>query len=832
MKEGVKDDCQDNDDFGAFGGDWGNFDDDDYYEEKDYSDYVQPTKKPLIFKELYNDKPLSTRRKYDQSRKKKTTERSYEKIPDLPPPASFPDLFSSMPGGGFMNSNTDPQLTVRRPPTSRTKERGPEQELSYSKKMDVDIVNSGNSGMYQKNMIPGYQSTAKPWYTTARQAYNAPTSPSPQPVYTTPKPIYTTPRQSYDYHTTARRKYTTAYDYHTTARPSYTTPRQSYDYHTTPKSKYTTPKFTYDYYTTVHPSFTTAHQAYDYQTTFAPRIRQTSPRAPADTPYKFYTPRPSSLDHEENVPAPLPPPGNFPKFSNKEKNWKKEDTRRADQDKNPMRKQNAPAPYTPLQTLLNPLKNIFGMGRNRRVTQPPMRKERKPIREERPSPRRQEPERMDVPAPLPPPKEFPAFDDNTNELATEKRRRRRKKRPKRPLIDTSPKYKGSYGDYDDTPSFKDLMQRRPSIVQDGGRRKEEARLHLPSRRKMFRKPPRHGYRDQIYSPSENEETMTMMDESPVPSYAPATNLGLGVFNPKAIVSESGFTPVMQGIGNAPSLAFSIFEDGIGGQAGSQAGSTMMDRMDSFSGVETTGDRGNVVVDIPGEDILPYMVRQPVQRSLYVKESKMATGDPWENLIKRNTGSSIEAMQDKDSAMQTTRLNSADFHSFHTVAGQEDNLNVRRVHEIQLAPEQLESDSPLLLSVGSSLSYGPTQPQRVGSSVAVGSVGGPNFIHRQMLTAPDGTSLAYGNVADYGKAHPSYVQQDVQTRVGNMASRELDTSEDVVYGKMSETPSAPLESLGMDSRLLEKLALLEETEGKQGAEAVVSDLWSIMKQNEG
>ena len=50
--------------------------------------------------------------------------------------------------------------------------------------------------------------------------------------------------------------------------------------------------------------------------------------------------------------------------------------------------------------------------------------------------------------------------------------------------------------------------------------------------------------------------------------------------------------------------------------------------------------------------------------------------------------------------------------------------------------------------------------------------------------------------------------------------------------MSETPSAPLERLeDIDSRLLEKLALLEE-EGRAGAEAVVSDLWSIMKQNEG
>ena len=53
----------------------------------------------------------------------------------------------------------------------------------------------------------------------------------------------------------------------------------------------------------------------------------------------------------------------------------------------------------------------------------------------------------------------------------------------------------------------------------------------------------------------------------------------------------------------------------------------------------------------------------------------------------------------------------------------------------------------------------------------------------MLTTPDGTSLAYGNMADYGKQHPSYVQQDVHTRVGNSAAKQLDTSEDVVYGKV-------------------------------------------------
>mgnify|MGYP006908679953 CR=1 FL=1 len=54
-----------------------------------------------------------------------------------------------------------------------------------------------------------------------------------------------------------------------------------------------------------------------------------------------------------------------------------------------------------------------------------------------------------------------------------------------------------------------------------------------------------------------------------------------------------------------------------------------------------------------------------------------------------------------------------------------------------------------------------------------------------------------------------------------------------FFQVSETPSAPMKQLEeMDSRLLEKLALLEESQGQVGAQAVVSDLWSIMKQNEG
>lgn len=68
MKEGVRRQDDDDDDcvetnmpFGSFD-DW-SLDDKSYDgNEDDYlDDYVQPTKKPLIFKELLNTKPLSTR---------------------------------------------------------------------------------------------------------------------------------------------------------------------------------------------------------------------------------------------------------------------------------------------------------------------------------------------------------------------------------------------------------------------------------------------------------------------------------------------------------------------------------------------------------------------------------------------------------------------------------------------------------------------------------------------------------------------------------------------------------------------------------------------------
>ena len=68
LKEGVSgvedDDCVDMP-FGSFD-DW-SMDDGDYSDAGEYDDYVQPTRKPLIFKELLNTKPFE-KRKYDSQR--------------------------------------------------------------------------------------------------------------------------------------------------------------------------------------------------------------------------------------------------------------------------------------------------------------------------------------------------------------------------------------------------------------------------------------------------------------------------------------------------------------------------------------------------------------------------------------------------------------------------------------------------------------------------------------------------------------------------------------------------------------------------------------------
>ena len=153
-------------------------------------------------------------------------------------------------------------------------------------------------------------------------------------------------------------------------------------------------------------------------------------------------------------------------------------------------------------------------------------------------------------------------------------------------------------------------------------------------------------------------------------------------------------------GNAPGLAFSIFDEESGEEYEDRP--PMIDRSDyGYADVDTAamgevGDRGNVVVDIPAQ-VLPYMPRA-IQRSLYVEaaQNKLAGRED----IKQQSAEAGD--------------NSADFHSFQTVAGGRDGLNIRKIHDIRLTSEQLQSDGPLLLSVGSSLSYGANKGPGVGT----------------------------------------------------------------------------------------------------------------------
>ena len=152
--------------------------------------------------------------------------------------------------------------------------------------------------------------------------------------------------------------------------------------------------------------------------------------------------------------------------------------------------------------------------------------------------------------------------------------------------------------------------------------------------------------------------------------------------------------MMPADGNAPGLAFSIFDEESGEDYEYYEDSyPLIDRSDyGYANMDSAdmGDRGNVVVDIPAQ-VLPYMPRA-IQRSLNVEAAQ--------NKLAGRHDSRPQSDQPGD--------NSADFHSFETVAGGRDGLNIRKIHDIRLSSEQLQSDGPLLLSVGSSLSYGANQ----------------------------------------------------------------------------------------------------------------------------
>ena len=465
---------------------------------------------------------------------------------------------------------------------------------------------------------------------------------------------------------------------------------------------------------------------YEYYT---PRPQSQSP---TPTPYKFYSPSPTPTSDlmmpiEEETPEPLPPPDNFPQFPD---NGPGNGNRKSGPGPRP-RHPNIPHRHSPLQNLLNPFKNLFSFGGHRGRPQPP------------PSSRRQQssglghpysfeerrPEPETVPAPLPPPADFPDFNNEFSEY--EERKRRRRKRPKRPLIDDS--YRQGY--QSDQPMSQDLY-----------RQEQGPSYGRASRPKLYGSRPFGSgsgsrFADMLYSPSDKKEVLTtalttqtlsesqpteemMPEKKPVQKKVYQSDLEVGIFNPRSIESESGFRPVMPPDGNTPSLAFSIFDDNDDYE--DYEVDTLMERSDTGMSmmqpmVTDTGDRGNVVVNIPAP-VLPYVPRS-ISRSLNVAQpsgNAVTEKDPWNEVIMKNTGHHRNHQGDKspqypDIQPRSKSHNSADFASFQTLDGADDGLSIRKVHDIRLSSEQLQSSGPLLLSVGSSLSYGGQDPGVSGHS---------------------------------------------------------------------------------------------------------------------
>ena len=392
---------------------------------------------------------------------------------------------------------------------------------------------------------------------------------------------------------------------------------------------------------------------------------------PSPTPYQFYSPTPGPTPAPADRPASLPPPDNFPAFP-ESGNHRKSGHRHHSPH---------PARPSPLQNLLNPFRNLFSLGGNR--PRPPPPSNRRHFGHPYGDDTDRRPAQESVPAPLPPPVGFPDFHNNEQpkvqedfkyEYEQDERKRRRRKRPRRPLYDDS--YRQEY--------------------------QQEARVPGYRRDQLL---------DLDYSPSDTQETLTTALTTLPASTATTRQQELGVFNPGSIESESGFVPVMPANGNTPSLAFSIYDDGDYDAVGAGAGDTLMQRSDSSHGLladsldTDAGDRGHVAVNIPAP-VLPYVPRA-IQRSLDVEtpqRNEVVGQDPWDAVIVKNTGHHVDTAQYPDVYPRSSQ-NSADFHSFETVAGADDGLNIRKVHDIRLSSQQLESDGPLLLSVGSSLSYG-------------------------------------------------------------------------------------------------------------------------------
>ena len=262
-----------------------------------------------------------------------------------------------------------------------------------------------------------------------------------------------------------------------------------------------------------------------------------TPRHNTPTPYEFYKPTTPAnrLDESESLES-LPPPDNFPSFQ------KKPDVIHSPYHEEMPRQPPPQRRPSPLQSLLNPIRNMFSFGGNRYPNHPPgnMRRHYK-----------NRPYGLDevdvVPEPLPPPAGFPDFKYSLSRDKTPEgdsadydlgfdidNRRRRRKRPRRPLFDEKIKQKLETSNND----FQDLMSanKYPSLYRE------------PSRRPaLFRKRPLHRnrYMDMDYSPSDKEEILTTAlttqpMKTTVRAKKPSSSLGVGIFNPGNNLSNIKF----------------------------------------------------------------------------------------------------------------------------------------------------------------------------------------------------------------------------------------------------------------------------------------------------
>ena len=254
-----------------------------------------------------------------------------------------------------------------------------------------------------------------------------------------------------------------------------------------------------------------------HKTTARPHLFSPSPyafytprtKSKSTAPYEFYSPTTPSSRQSDSLA--LHPKDNFPSLFKKPE--------RKQHSAPPLLPPPQRRPQGPLQSLLNPFRNIFSLGGNRHHQPPPnLRRHYSNSR----------PYSLDevsaVPEPLPPPEGFPQFkyssEDGSEDYETDKRRRRRK-HPRRPLFDGENKKKNSFQDLMAAKNFAQ-SERRPTLFRRGPQRQR----YLP---------------DMDYSPSDKEETLTTalttaLTTQPIRTTVRAkptkqSSLEIGVFNP-------------------------------------------------------------------------------------------------------------------------------------------------------------------------------------------------------------------------------------------------------------------------------------------------------------